>query len=573
MKNLSVRSAGLGACGVFAALVLAAACGRGASPLPNILLIETDDQRADTLWAMPRVRRELAEQGVTFSLAVVSNPVCCPSRASLLAGGYYSHHVGVLTLGPPDGGAARFADGDSLAVRLKRQGYRTGLVGKYLNGYDEIAPRIPPGWDRFVTRIGPPHFFHHRLVIGEAGADGPSQGRIEEREQYLTYLERDEALRFLAESRVEEQPFFLFLSTHAPHRPASPAPEDAAAFADFAYRERAYGEEDVSDKPASIVRMGAGFVASEGGQRPTPGQPGFPPNFPRTQLRALRAVDRALGEIFDRLKSLPTTRPTVVFLTSDNGMLWGEHRLYRKGLPYEEAIRVPLLVRLPGIPAGERRHLVAIDLDVAPTILELAGLPTTGDGKSLLPILRDAAAPWRKEVLLQGYGLAGVPPWAAIRSERFKYVEYADGGRELYDLERDPFELQSRHGAPELEATRTELRAAVEAVRGLAFDAGALPIAVVGEPYRARLSATGGEPPYRWSIASGSLPPGLALAGDGEISGTPEKAEERSCLVAVSDSSASPRDGRAQTFHRLLRIPFSPAAAGVAAGAEEGEEP
>ena len=411
---------------------------------PNILLIETDDQRWDTLWAMPRIREELAGKGVTFTSALVSNPLCCPSRASLLSGGYYSHNVGVLSVGPPNGGE-RFDDRETLAVKLQRHGYQTALVGKYLVGYEERAPRIPPGWDLFRIRLGPPDFFDHRMLQGASTPDAPGEGRIRKRHQYLTYLERDEALGFLDGAGASGRPFFLWLATHAPHRPAVPAPEDAATFADFRYRDRGWGEEDLSDKPDFIGRLGRSFQEEEGGLLPAPGLPGFPAEFPRSQVQTLQALDRAVGEILDRLEALRLDRPTVVIFTSDNGMLWGEHRLYRKGLPYEEAIRVPLVIRMPGVAAGKRDHLVAIDLDLAPTILELAGLRAEGDGASLLPILRDPEATWRQEVFLEGFGVRGAPPWAAVRTERHKYVEHADGQRELYDLAADPFEA-SRAG-------------------------------------------------------------------------------------------------------------------------------
>lgn len=544
-----------------AALSLSGACRREPQPLPNILLIETDDQRWDTLWAMPRVREELAEKGVTFTQAVASNPLCCPSRASLLAGGYYSHNVGVLSIGPPNG-AERFDDRESLAVELQRQGYQTALIGKYLLGYEKLAPRVPPGWDLFRIRLGPPDFFNHRMLQGRSSPEAPGQGRIRERRQYLTYLERDEALAFLAGAGADGRPFFLWLATHAPHRPAVPAPEDAAAFADFRYRDRGWGEVDLADKPDFIGRLGRSFQ-EEGGHAASVDQPGFPAEFPRSQVQTLRALDRAVGEILDRLEALRLDRPTVVIFTSDNGMLWGEHRLYRKGFPYEEAIRVPLLVRMPGVAAGKRDHLVAIDLDLAPTILELAGLSAKGDGASLLPILRDPEAAWRQEVFLEGFGLRNVPPWAAVRTHGFKYVEHADGQRELYDLARDPFELESRHRDLETAPVVAALARAVAEHRGLAFDEPKLPPAHIGQPYQAALSATGGRPPYTWEVEEGSLPPGLSLDPRGSISGVPQRAEQRPFLLRVTDRSASPRDGRPQSFRRYLQIAFPPVPEGA----------
>lgn len=453
---------------VGAGLLLASGCGKPApSPLPNILLIETDDQRWDTLWTMPLLERRLGRGGVTFSQAVVSNPICCPSRASLLSGGRASHDLPMRGVHPSQCAAATFDDRGTLAVELQRRGYFTGLVGKYLNGYDAIAPRVPPGWSRFVTRIGPPSFRDHRLVKGESTPDVAGQGRFRKIHQYLTDLERDEALAFLDQARASGRPFFLWLTHHAPHRPATPDAGDAASFADFDYRDRAWGEEDLADKPDFVRRGGAGFVAGLGGLKPALGQPGFPAEFPRAQARALQAVDRAVSALLDRLETLPPGRPTVVIFTSDNGLLWGEHRLYRKGMAYEEAIRVPLLVKtLGGLPLapGPRDALVAVDLDLGATLVELAGLPPRGAGTSLLPLLASANPPWRQEVVLEGFGLRDVPPWVAVRDRRFKYVEYQDGQRELYDLGQDPFELHSRHGRPE-ERERMEAFANLVTVR------------------------------------------------------------------------------------------------------------
>lgn len=547
----------------YGALLLLSGCSGEPGRLPdrpNVVLIETDDQRWDTLSAIPETVRRLGTEGVTFTQAVVSNPICCPSRASLLSGGYYSHNVGVLDVLGPNGGAPAFDDGETLPVQLQRAGYRTGFVGKYLNDYDRFAPRVPPGWDRFVSRLGPPNFHQHRLLRGESGPEGPGRGRIEERREYLTYLERDEALRFVLESSATGRPFFLWLATHAPHRPATPAPEDGSTFSDFRYRGRAWGERNVTDKPDFIQAMGLAFVDSDGGAKPMANRPGFPAGFPRLQMQSLRAVDRIVAEILDQLDALGLLDRTAVVFTSDNGFLWGEHRIHRKGLAYEESIRVPLLARVPGLPRGRRDHLVAIDLDLAPTILELAGLPAGGDGVSLVPALRDPDVVLRREVFLEGFGNLGsppdfVPPWAAVRTDRFKYVEYADGQRELYDLEQDPFELENRYSDPALAAETARLARAIETRRGLSFQVLRLPEAQLGQPYRATLAAVGGRPPYTWTVVQGRLPAGLELSSAGVISGVPEEASTVPFLLQVTDRSSSPRDGRSQRFRRFTRIP------------------
>ena len=545
----------------------------GTSPAPgppgggpwNLLLIETDDQRWDTLWAMPRLRRLLAEDGAVFTRALVSNPACCPSRTSLLSGGFYSHHTGVLQPGGLNGGQ-HFDDRDTLATRLQRAGYRTGLVGKYLLHLRAGSRRIPPGWSSFFVETTHRSYVNHLFLHGESTPH--EHGRGEHRSyqrRYITDLEAEIALDFLDGVLAEEgrPPFFLWLATHAPHRPATPALQDRTAFPDFELGGRAYGEADLSDKPPYVRSQGRKFGDFEALN--------LSATLPHRQVRSLRAVDRAVEAILTRLEAAGELERTAVVFTSDNGFLWGEHRLFRKGMPYEESLRVPLVVRLPGIPAGERHQLVAMDLDIPATLLQLAGLPAVpgADGRSLVPLLLDPGARGRGALLSEGFRNGEGSSWCAVRTASHKWVEHDDGVRELYDLVADPFELESRHDDPDLAALRRDLSRRLEGFCGLSALTRELPSAIPGAPYAARLEARGGTPPYTWSLTEGNLPRGLHLAPDGRLSGTPTEGPATSprglradrharFVVEVRDRSRSPRDGRPQRFRIPYRISVEP---------------
>lgn len=433
---------------------------RAASTAPNVVLILTDDQRWDTLAAMPTVQRELAGRGVAFANAFVVNPLCCPSRASTLTGGY-SHSTGVyLNTGPR--GLPALRDESTLATWLDDAGYETAFVGKYLNGYARTDP--PPGWDRWVAFTGtlkkgvPPNYFGYELSVdGEREAHGFAP------EDYSTDVLARRAAEFVREA---DGPLFLVFAPFAPHpgpseedvtTPATPAPRHAGAFADLQpWRPPNFDESDLSDKPTWLrARAPLGDAEAEGidGLR-------------RSQLSSLLAVDDAVGSILRALRETSRLRNTLVLYTADNGQSWGEHRWRGKGLPYEEDIRVPLLVRYDRLgmePRSEER--LALNIDLAPTIADLTGVETPRlDGSSLLPLLSETAPPWREDFLVEHYGAPpapAVPSYCAVRSETHTYVAYATGDEELYNLVDDPFQLENRAGKAEFRDALEGMRARV----------------------------------------------------------------------------------------------------------------
>jgi N-acetylglucosamine-6-sulfatase len=423
-----------------ATLCLASPVAAQGEEPPSILLIVTDDQRWDTLWAMPEVRRSLVARGVTFSESFTTSSLCCPSRASILTGSY-PHTTGVYRQTLPHGGFKSFDDSTTIATALRAGGYRTGFFGKYLDSYqsDALAGYVPPGWDRWVA------FVHAEYVDYGLTIDGTVQRFGLGPHDYSTDVLATRTEEFIRES---DGPVFAIFAPAAPHDPAIPTPVDEGTFGDLPpWRPPSFNEPDASDKPEHVrafVPLGPDRIEHLEALR-------------RNQYRTLRAVDRSVGRLLDALEDTGRLDDALVIYTSDNGLLWGEHRWVKKEVPYEEAIRVPLVIRADAIPGGAVRtesHLVA-NIDLAPTIADAAGVPLPGaDGRSLLPLLEQREERWRHAVLIEHLrGTNPIPTYCAVRTARYLFVSYVTGEQELYDLEADPFQLRNRAGsAPGVQA-------------------------------------------------------------------------------------------------------------------------
>ena len=408
---------------------------------PNIVVVLTDDQRWDTLGVMPRVQGEIAGKGVSFANSFVTTSLCCPSRASLYSG-QYAHHHGVLTNGPPEGGAAVFPDDSTLPVWLSEAGYATALFGKYMNGNDAIAPAVPPGWSEWQTFVedggaerGTALYYDYTL-----NENGTLVAYGHTTDDYSTDLLAARVLRFI--TAKADRPFFAVYAPTAPHEPAIAAERHLGRFAGIEpWRPPNWCEPDVTRKPR-WVRFQATITTPEGIANT---------DASRTrQLETLLAVDEAVGRILAKLERLGLTDQTLVAYTSDNGYHWREHWWNWKLTAYEEAIRVPLAVRLPVlVPLPRAIDALALNIDLAPTFVELAGrpIPASVDGRSLLGAL--AGAPWRDDFLFEHWGTLIVKPNVGIRTTRWKYIRTTtDGFEELYDLAADPYELENRAGDP-----------------------------------------------------------------------------------------------------------------------------
>jgi len=435
---------------VFLIVMLAGVASAGhpgrarAASQPNIVLILTDDQRANTLWAMPNVRRTLLGHGVEFTHAYVVNSLCCPSRTSILTGNY-SHTTGVYTNRYPTGGFERFTeqgeDASTIATWLHDAGYETALVGKYLNQYRQWTQGayIPPGWDRWdaLDTDGGGSYYNYAMTLNGRIKDYGHQAS-----DYSTTVLTSYAVHFIEHART---PFFLYFAPSAPHGPAKPPPGDEEKFPRLPpYRPASFNEPDMSDKPA----WAAGLPAL------TDTQIAAIDGFRRRQYQALLGVDRSVARIVGTLWNLHELHDTMIVFMSDNGVQWGEHRLEGKAKPYEESVHVPLVIRYNpfGTSARTEDHL-ALNIDLAPTFAQLAGVqaPPT-EGTSLLPLLENQSASWRSDFLIEHLGDGLVPSNCEVHSDRYVLIryEYSDGTKEdeMYDLQTDPLELQNVAGDP-----------------------------------------------------------------------------------------------------------------------------
>jgi N-acetylglucosamine-6-sulfatase len=422
---------------------------------PSIVFILTDDQRWDSMEmdghrVMPIVDQVLGSQGMTLERYFLSIGLCCPSRTSIMRG-QYATHTGVYSNEGYFGGFSAFQrnkdDLSNIATWLHGAGYRTGMIGKFLNGYgNRLAPIVPPGWDTWNALTDTDYFDFAESVNGVL-TKFPSP-------IYQTDKLGEQAIDFIT-TTPEQTPLFLWWAPHAPHGPATPAPEDEDAEACswlLPFRPPSFDEPDVSDKPLPMRLPPMSHATMKRNDA-----------FRVNQCRSLQSVDRWVGKIVSAM----ATRPNTLFVyASDNGMMYGEHRMaMHKDVAYEEAIRSPFIARWDGvIPPGavDDQHL-AVNIDLAQTFAEAARVtpPYATDGVSLLPILT-ASNPqsWRSAFLLEhGGGGETAPAFCGTRTDEtfagdlvpgasFTYVWYFGSeedptNEELYNLSDDPYQLEN----------------------------------------------------------------------------------------------------------------------------------
>jgi N-acetylglucosamine-6-sulfatase len=427
-----------------------------ATTAPNIVMILADDQRYDELSYLPNVQNLLMANGVTFTNAFVSNPDCCPSRASTLTG-EYSHLTDIYRNDSPHGGYKTFRkagdDNSTIATWLQGAGYRTALVGKYLNGYKfQNAAAVPPGWSRWVgwldsgdPRAKPGGYYKYALSVdGHPAFYGAAET------DYSTDVLSQYATDFIATTPAD-QPLFLYYTPRAPHLPDTPPPRYATACADQTMPEPpSFNEADVSDKPAyeqAMPPLTDEQIAEMRVQW-------------KDDCRSLLAVDDSVGAIVNALDAAGRLSNTMIVYASDNGQFFGEHRRDGKIAPYEEAIRVPIVVRydpLTGLHAATSDRMV-VNIDYAPTWAALAGVAAPGaEGTSFLPLLTDPEGTWRTSFLQEYWGKSAIPSYCGVRTTTWKYIKYATGEEELYDLAADPNELQNQASNPAYAAQKATM--------------------------------------------------------------------------------------------------------------------
>jgi N-acetylglucosamine-6-sulfatase len=403
---------------------------------PDIVLILTDDMRADDIEHMPKTQSLIVDQGLSFSNAFVTTSQCCPSRASILRGQYaHNHHVPHNR--GPEGGFEKFRklghEESTVATWLDEAGYNTVLLGKYFVQYGAAA-HIPPGWDEWYARSLNANYYDYALSEnGEPVYYGSSE------QDYQTDVLTRKATDFINRAADSSQPLFMYLAPQAPHIPYQSASRHEDLFAEEkAPRPPSFNEAEVSDKPSKVNELPS----------LSPDEEANLDQVYRQRLRMLQAVDDMVEAVVGELEAVGRLENTYVFFTSDNGYLLGEHRIAEtKGFGYEESIKVPLAVRGPGIPAGSTTDRIALNTDLAPTFADLAKATTPDfvDGRSLRPVFASDTFFWRTAFLEEFF--MGKQAYRAVRTTGGeKYVEYTrTGERELYDRATDPYELENRY--------------------------------------------------------------------------------------------------------------------------------
>ncbi len=425
---------------------------------PNFIVVMTDDQTLEAMRVLPQTQALIGAAGATFEQFFVSFPLCCPSRASFLTG-QYPHNNRVLENYPPAGGFQALNSEETLAVWLNRSGYYTGLIGKLMNGYNTSPVGVPPGWSEWHGEKSENRYYGYDLLESQGLT---TYGDREEDftdpadpASYSTDTYTAKAVDFIQRRAVAPEPFFLWVSYNAPHSGlpdpppevdsrcrgnAKPAVRHLNAFANQPLPvSPSLNEVDLSDKPPSL-RDAATL---------TPQKIAEIRNIYTCELASLQAVDEGVTDIVDSLTATGELANTYVIFTSDNGFFHGEHRIiFGKNRFYEEATHVPLMIRGPGIAPGSTVQELTANVDLAPTILDASGA-TAGipqDGRSLLPLIESPQPRLGREILFD------TNTYKAIRNHRYVYAEHFarrdKGARELYDLDRDPFQLDSLDSDP-----------------------------------------------------------------------------------------------------------------------------
>ncbi len=410
---------------------------------PNILFILSDDHRWDFLSCVghpfvetPRLDR-LADEGILFSNAFVTTSLCTPSRASFLTGQYAHTH------GVQNNLTGWRNENVTFLELLKRAGYDTAFIGKW-----HMPGRLPDlrGVDRFITftiQAGQGRYWKCPLIVD--GKEVPA------RKPYITEDLTDYALEYLEQER--ENPFCLYRSYKAVHHAWRPPPDLVDLYDDV--------EPDLPKEADTWITTTRGniFVGTFGKLE----------HHYMNYARCVVSLDRQIGRVLDKLDELGLAEDTLVVYAGDNGYFWGEHRLVDKRWPYEESIRVPWIVRYPGVipDPGRRAGQMVANIDLGPTLLEAAGVevPESMDGQSFLPVLRSPDAPGRKAWLYEYFQdfPYNVPGLQAVRTDTHMYIEY-EGRRppELFDLVKDPRQKQNLIGTPEGDRLRPALKGMLE---------------------------------------------------------------------------------------------------------------
>jgi arylsulfatase A-like enzyme len=459
------------------------------SSKPNIIFILADDLDLNVMNELTKIKNLMNDQGVTFLNHFVSLSLCCPSRTAILCG-QYAHNNGVFTnsatntdgtFGAYNGFMKRGNDQRTMAVSLHKAGYRTALMGKYLNGYTDkdglSYSAIPSGWDEWIVPMHGDPYSEYGFTLNENGkkvsyALGPNSTDADKSEKYLTTVLEKKALDFIDKSASDTDPFFLYLATYAPHSPATPSPKYAALLSDPVWvakhplpKDASFNEADIEDKPIwmkntpllsrkQINKLGETY---------------------RRHVVSMYSVEDMIESIIEKLRETNQLDNTYIVFTSDNGYHFGQHRFTQGKLTeFDTDLHVPLIVRGPGVPAGETREQMTANIDFAPTFEELAGvnIPSYVDGRSFAPLLTGEGTYKKRTVFLLEHAAqdpvlvepdsdAALEPlddtlvsanagadifgkYIGIRHAKYTYILFPETGeQELYDNVADPAQINN----------------------------------------------------------------------------------------------------------------------------------
>jgi N-acetylglucosamine-6-sulfatase len=447
-------------------IVNLSACSRNPEVArPNIVFVLVDDMRWDEYGAFghpfiktPNIDR-LAREGVSFSQAFASTPLCSPSRAAFLTG-QYGHLNGITDNTARNEQSHRL---ETFPKKLNEAGYETAFIGKWHMGNDDSKR---PGFDYWVSMKGQGEAIDPALNIN---------GKQDTVKGYVTDILTDHALQFINRSRTK--PFVLYLAHKALH-PNIVQRDDGSTISigegGFVAADRhngMYEGSTVARRPSyAVAPADKPALARKIGDLPPLGKETVTRDeIIKQRSEMLMAVDEGLGAILGALEQKGVLENTVVVFTSDHGYWYGEHGLSEeRRLAYEESIRIPLLIRYPKLIKGNSREdRPVMNVDLAPTLLELAGVkpPVNLHGRSLLPLFNNTDTGWRTSILVEYYSDTVFPRihkmgYKAVRNERYKYIHYVDleGMDELYDLQRDPYELENVIAKPEMSDVLREMK-------------------------------------------------------------------------------------------------------------------
>lgn len=435
---------------------------------PNIIIIMTDDQDLESMDVMNQVQKHLTNKGVTFENSFVNFPLCCPSRVSFLMG-QAAHNTGIIGNNKAEqGGFDLFDDSNTLPVWLNDAGYETALIGKYINGYGNGPKQdgyVPPGWTHWIGGVGR----YYNYEVNENGTLVPYGA---DESDYATDVITRKSVSFIKET-PSNKPFFLFITQNAPHKVFEPAIRHKGAFSSYEVNIKPnFNEANMSDKPDYINHLP--LLTDEEVERNLDAH--------RTRREMMLSVDEMVTDIIQALKDIGELDNTYIAFTSDHGFSLGEHRIKSsKRAPYEENIRVPLIIRGPDIPKGITRDHLVNNLDLVASIVDWAEATpgVTLDGRSLKRAIQRPNKTWRTAIPIEGtsgelkseIGFWG--RYSGVRTDRYLYVEHThkktgEVQTELYDMVKDPYQLTNRTGRAKYKNIEKELADIVDQTRDCA---------------------------------------------------------------------------------------------------------